>query len=251
VPGSLGLSLLLALAGVAAGVVNTLAGGGSLLTLPALIFLGLPADVANATNRVGVLLQSAVGVATHHRLGHMPWRAAPGPLVITAVGAAVGALLAIALGRDGLRPAIGAALLIALPLVFWPMPRAEGDAAARRGAAAGAARILGLFAAGVYGGFVQAGVGIVLLAVLSGLGGLRLERANALKLLLVGAFTIPALLLFVAEDLVEWVPGFALAAGSMLGAVLGAHLNVRGGARLVRAAVVLAVAASGVRLLLP
>jgi hypothetical protein len=237
-------AVLLATAGLVAGVVNTLAGGGSLLTLPALIFSGLPADVANATNRVGVLLQSVVSVGAHHRSSHMPWRAAPFPLVVASVGATGGALLALALGREGLRPVIGVMLLVALPLVFVDPKRLHRDRALPR-----AVQGIGFLLAGLYGGFVQAGVGVLLLAVLSGLGGLSLVRANALKLLLVAVFTVPALALFVASDLVAWVPGLSLGVGSMLGGWVGAKLNVRGGDRLVRWVVVAVVAASGIRIL--
>lgn len=234
---------LLAGAGVLAGIINTLAGGGSLLTLPALIFSGLPADVANATNRVGVLLQSGVGIATHQRAGKMPWGQAALPLALTAAGALLGAAAATWLGRDGLRPAIGAVLLLALPLVFLDPRRFAGRPRSRwlRGP--------GLFAAGAYGGFVQAGVGILLLAVLAGLGGLPLPRANALKLLLVGAFTLPALAVFWASDLVAWGPGLALGAGSLVGGTLGSWLNLRGGDRLIRVAVAVMVLASGAKLL--
>jgi len=90
---------------------------------------------------------------------------------------------------------------------------------------------------------------VVLLAVLFGLGDLSLVRANALKLLLVGVFTIPPLIVFASSGIVAWAPGLALAAGSMLGGWCGSHLNLRGGQRLVRGAVAAVVLASAVRLL--
>lgn len=237
-------ALVIGAVGVLAGIINTLAGGGSLLTLPALIFSGLPADVANATNRVGVLLQSVVGVAAHHRARAMPWAEAPLPLLTACLGALAGALGALALGREGLRPVIGVVLIAALPMVFLDPARFVRDQ--RLPAPVQAA---GFFVAGAYGGFVQAGVGILLLAVLSGLGGMQLKRANALKLLLVAAFTVPPLALFVRAGLVDWVPGLALAVGSMLGSLVGTHLNLRGGDRLIRAAVAVMVLASAIRLL--
>lgn len=237
-------ALVLAGAGLVAGVVNTMAGGGSLLTLPALLFAGLPADVANATNRVGVLVQSVVATATHHRSGQVPWRAAAVPLVVASAGAALGAGAALALGREGLRPAIGIMLLVALPLIFVDPRRLHRDRAAPP-----AVQAAGFFVAGAYGGFVQAGVGVLLLAVGAGLGGLSLIRANALKLLIVAVFTLPALALFVAADLVAWVPGLALGVGSLAGGWLGAQLNLRGGDRAVRIVVAVVVVASAIRIL--
>jgi hypothetical protein len=234
---------LLAGAGLVAGVLNALAGGGSLLTLPALIFLGLPADVANGTNRVGVLLQCAASTATYQRSGRMPWGQAPLSLVPSVLGAGVGATLALSFDAATLKPVFGALLMAALPSLFL-RPLDPERARSRRGWA-----WLGLFLCGVYGGFVQAGVGIFLLLVLTGLQGLPLFTANALKMLVVGAFTLPALVLFASHDLVQWGPGLVLSAGSMVGGVLGSRFHLEGKESWVRAVVVATVVASSGRLL--
>ncbi|MGF1510748.1 MAG: sulfite exporter TauE/SafE family protein [Myxococcota bacterium] len=223
-------------------MINTLAGGGSLLTLPALIFAGLPADVANGTNRVGVFVQCTASVATFHRAGRMPWKTVPRFLLPTVVGAVVGTLLALRLDADAMKPAIGLVLLAALPTLFIRPPAETGRRRNLLGSAA-------LFLAGAYGGFVQAGVGILLVLVLVGLSGLRLQPGNAVKLVLVGAFTLPALLLFTAFGLVDWVPGCALALGNMSGGILGSRLSLSIPDRAVRAIVAVMVAVSATRLL--
>jgi len=164
--------------------------------------------------------------------------------MLTSAGAVAGALLALTFGREGMRPLLGVVLVLALPLTFFDPGRLQSDRPRHP-----AIRNLGLVAAGVYGGLVQAGVGVLLLAVLSGLGGWALPRANAAKLLLVGVFTAPALALFVAADLVAWIPGLSLAVGAMLGAFLGSLLNMRVGAGLIRIAVAAVVVASGYQLL--
>jgi uncharacterized membrane protein YfcA len=236
---------LLVLVGVAAGVVNTLAGGGSLLTLPALMLLGLPAGVANGTNRLGVLVQSATAAWRFQAAGVLDGRAALRLLPATTLGAALGAWGSLQLGEVGLRRAI-AVVMVLVVVALWTRPQRL-----LRGGGAGlpaAARHAIFFAIGAYGGFVQAGVGVLLLAGLVLAGALDLVRANAIKVLLVLVFTVPALLVFVAEGAVAWVPGLALAAGSAVGGALGTTLALRGGALLVRVVLTGVVALSVIQL---
>ncbi|MGI9250462.1 MAG: sulfite exporter TauE/SafE family protein [Pseudohongiellaceae bacterium] len=212
------ISLLVA-TGLIAGGVNTLAGGGSNLTVPALMALGLPADIANATNRVGVVLQCVTGVVGFDRHNSLD-RAAVWPVLVpTLCGGAIGALGAAVMPVGYLKPVLlltilGMSVVILVrPSVIAPPPGTPTLRPADSGRA-----WFGLFAAGVYGGFVQAGVGFILLAALA--GGLRydLARANALKMVCALAFTSLALAVFIAFGQVWWVPGLILAVGSMAGA---------------------------------
>jgi uncharacterized membrane protein YfcA len=211
-------------AGLFAGFVNTLAGGGSMLTLPALMMLGMPADVANATNRVGVLLQSAEGVRGFHANDKLDSQAIGPILLPTLLGALSGSLAASYLPVFVLKPVLlGSMLLIALitllkPSVVAPPPGTIPFKLKQRPSA-----FLGLFLAGVYGGFVQAGVGFMLIAALA--GGLRYDliRTNALKMVCTAIFSVVALAVFMARDQVLWIPGLILAVGM----VAGASLSVR------------------------
>lgn len=219
---------LLLVTGVAAGIINALAGGGSNLTIPALMVLGLPADVANATNRVAVLLQSAAGVAEFHRHGKVDDTDLGPILVPSLLGGLSGAGLAVVLPEAVLKPVLLATLVgmsvlmlmrpdtIALPPGTIPK-RLNGNPGAR----------LALFSAGVYGGFVQAGVGFVLIAVLSGTLHYDFIRANALKMLIAGMFAGVALLVFIFADLVLWLPGLILGLSTMLGALIGVRVALR------------------------
>lgn len=239
--------LLLAGAGFLASVLNVIAGGGSFLTLPILIFLGLPAGVANGTNRLGILAQNLTAVWSfrRHRLlgGSVAW----GACVIATGGAAVGTWLALSVS-DALFKRTLAVLMVAVTLwtLLAPPPRlrdALPSLASSRGMAVG----LGFFAAGVYGGFVQAGVGFLLLAVTT-LAGLDLVRGNALKVASILAFTVLALTGFTVAGRVAWAEGAALAAGSLVGGVVGARLTVLKGHRWVRRVMTAAVLAFAVAL---
>lgn len=215
---------LLCLAGFVAGGINTIAGGGSNLTLPMLIVLGLPADVANGTNRVGVLLQCVVSTAGFDKYRTLD-RPAIGPILVpTLLGGLCGALLAAMLPGLYLKPLLlGTILIMSVVILVKPGTIAPPPGAPVRSPGENPGAWLGLFGAGVYGGFVQAGVGFILLAALA--GGLRYDllRANALKTVCVLAFTAIAMVVFIIFDQVWWVPGLILAAGTML----GAHFTVK------------------------
>jgi len=220
--------LLLALTGFLAGGINTLAGGGSNLTLPALMMLGLPADTANATNRIAVLMQCVVGVAGFDKHQSLDRPAILPILIPNLIGGSIGALAAALMPNLYLKPVLLITILsmtliiLVKPAVIAPEPGTPTlSPTEHRGA------WWGLFAAGVYGGFVQAGVGFILLAALS--GGLRydLVRANALKMTCALAFTLIALLIFIAFGQVDWLPGLVLACGTMAGAHLAVKVAIR------------------------
>jgi hypothetical protein len=222
--------------GFIAGFVNTLAGSGSLLTLPILILLGLPANVANGTNRVGVLLQNVVAVERLVKHGALPladsWK-----LIVPAVaGAVAGAELAADLDEALLRRTIGVLLLVLLGIMWFDPERWIATRAAPR-----APRLLVevplFFAIGVYGGFIQISVGLFLLAGLVLGAGYGIVGANALKNLIVLVFTAAALVVFVVNDQVEWRLGLLLGAGQAAGAWVAVHFAVARGARFLRWAV--------------
>ncbi|MDF1562101.1 MAG: sulfite exporter TauE/SafE family protein [Deltaproteobacteria bacterium] len=239
--------LVLALVGVVAGVINTLAGGGSLLTLPALVFLGLPAGVANGTNRISVLVQSLSATATFAREGERPFRQAGRLALPTLAGALAGAYLATRWPGDAFRPVLGGVLVV-MGLLTALRPRLlEGR---EQVATTGPLHLLGLFLVGAYGGFAQAGVGFLLLFLLVGGLGHALARANALKVVLVALFTGLSLLVFGLSAQVAWLPGVALAVGAGLGGIAGARLAMKVQARWLRYPVALFALASGISLLL-
>lgn len=222
-----GLVALLLATGLIAGFINTLAGGGSMLTLPALMMLGMPADVANATNRIGVLLQSLAGAKGFHDADRLDAPAIGPVLVPTLVGALVGSLAASYLPVWLLKPVLlGSMVVMALVMLVRPAVVAPPEGTEARRLVDHPSAGIGLFLAGVYGGFVQAGVGFILIAALA--GGLRydLVRTNALKMVCTAAFSVVALAVFIARDQVLWVPGLVLAAGTVVGAMVSVRFAI-------------------------
>ena len=175
--------VILIVAGLFGGFVNTLAGGGSMITLPALMLMGMPADVANATNRVGVFLQSATGVKGFDAEGRLDRPAVGAVLVPTIGGALVGSLLASYLPVWLLKPTLlGTMVAMTVVMIVWPQAVAPPEGTKVRKVFESPAAFASLFASGVYGGFVQAGVGFILIAALAGTLRYDLVRTNALLL---------------------------------------------------------------------
>lgn len=231
----------IALAGLVAGVVNTMAGGGSLITLPALIFLGLPATVANGTNRVGVLVASATAVGGFHTEKVLDWRRALTLLVPTSAGAVLGAWLSTDIDDQHFRLVIGIAMLVAVAMVVWSPKRWLTDRSEDTTRKRAWWQWVAFVAIGFYGGFVQAGVGIFFLSGLVLLSGQDLVRANAIKVVLIFGYTALALAVFVTHGLVAWTPAIALAAGSSLGGWVGSKVAASWGPPVVKGVLVVVV----------
>jgi uncharacterized membrane protein YfcA len=236
----------LAGAGFVASVLNVIAGGGSFLTIPLLIFFGLPATEANATNRLGVLTQNVGGVWGFARHGVLDWHWALRASLPALVGAAVGTGLALQIGDREFRRVLAALMVV---VTLWTLLDRGGRLAGALGDARHKGVVLAVFfaLAGVYAGFVQAGVGFFILA-LTTVGGLDLVRGNAVKVLVILATTCLSLALFAWEGKVEWVPGAALAVGSLAGSLVGVRLTVLKGHAWVQGVVTVAIVVFAVKL---
>jgi uncharacterized membrane protein YfcA len=233
--------------GFAAGFINTLAGSGSLITLPVLIMLGLPANVANGTNRVGILIQNVVSVLTFRKQGALEFAGSHRLIVPAVAGAFVGAVLAVDLDEALLNRTIGVLMLLMLGVIL-ARPRRWLEAHADGSPIGYAWQVPIYFGIGVYCGFIQAGAGIFLLAGLVLGSGFDLVRGNAMKNLIVLIVTVAALAVFIANDQVRWGLGLLLAVGQAAGAWLAAHMAVRRGAAFVRWILITILALSAVAL---
>jgi uncharacterized membrane protein YfcA len=237
--------LFLVIAGLLAGFINTLAGGGSLLTIPALIFAGLPSPIANATNRVAVLLQNGMATVQFQRKGQLDLKEGILLGLPALVGSIGGAFLAVDINEALFDKILGAVLILILVTLFvkpsmWVEQTTKGLPLWLR--------IPVFFVIGIYGGFIQAGVGFLLLTALALAVGYDLVKSNALKVTIVLLFSAMSLLIFALSGKVVWLYGFILAAGNMTGAYIAVHFAVKRGAKQVRWVVVAAVAISALKL---
>jgi hypothetical protein len=236
--------VLLVAGGLAAGVVNTLAGGGSLLTVPLLVLAGVPGNVANGSNRIGILASNASATAAFRRLGVSGLSRTLPVLVPVAVGSLVGALLVARLADETFERAFG---VLMVPLLLLSLRPPVSKPAERR-VWSGPFTVLVFLAIGLYGGAFQAGIGLLLMVALSR-SGMDPVVANSVKVVVIMVVTVTALPLFIAGGRVAWGPAMVLAAGFAVGGVLGARLTVTRGASLIRPVMVAAVLALAGRLL--
>lgn len=238
-----GLSVL-AVAGIFAGVINAMAGGGSFLTIPLLMALGIPAGTTNGTIRVGVLLQNIAATAAFHRKGVREYGTALRYLVPMGVGAAAGSVLASQIDDAVLKPLFGGVFIVwAVILLIKPGRFSEEGRTPREPGPVAYLIALGI---GIYGGFIQAGVGFPLIAFLVLYLGFDPVRSNAIKVLLVGMYTLVVIPVFAYTGKVAWLEAGVLAGGTMVGGWLGARWQLRSGAKIVRWFVLVMVTISGV-----
>ena len=228
-------ALLLIIGGLFAGAINTVAGGGSMLTVPLLVLAGVPGNAANGSNRVGILTSNVAAVATFRRLGVDGLRHASRVVVPVVLGGLIGSF---AVGRvldDAAFERVFGLLMI--PLVILSVRRPTN--ATGEHAWSTAKVVIVFLSIGIYGGAFQAGVGLVLLAALSR-SGFDLVMSNSIKVIVNTAVTVVALPVFILNGDVEWVPALVLAAGFVVGGWLGAQASFRGGEVLIRRVMVIA-----------
>lgn len=225
--GSLELGVIeitaLVISGIIAGFVNTIAGGGSIFTLPALMLLGMPADIANATNRVGVFMQSVAAVRGFNRYGKLATHAIIPILIPTVIGSLLGSVVASYLPADILKPVLIITMMVMTLVIVLKPNTIPSESESPLTLAEKPSGAIGLFIAGLYGGFIQAGVGFILIAALAGVLRYDLVRANALKMVCTLVFGTVALLVFVIRDQVMWIPGLIMG----LATIIGVQLSVK------------------------
>jgi len=241
--------LILFAVGLISGTMNVIAGGGSMITLPVLIMLGLPANVANGTNRVAILVQNVGATWSFHRLGLVsgPWLRLGAPPAL--VGAVLGTWTALNIGDLAFERILAFVLVLAAGWMLWrPMSSVtEVNTPPPEGGKGWLLRAL-FCGLGFYGGFIQAGMGFIVLAVTTSFG-LDLIRSNAVKVTLVLAFTPLALGIFAYNGRVEWLTGFVLAGGTFIGALIGVRLQILRGQKWVRRVLTATVVVFAIRLL--
>ena len=235
-------------AGLFAGFVNTIAGSGSLITLPLLMFLGLPANVANGTNRIGVLVQSVVSSISFRKqklytVDEGLWMSVP-----AIAGALLGSLIAVKINERIMELMIGGLLIFMFFVILYKPEQWVRDHARSVTLRHRFWVPVIFFFIGIYGGFIQAGVGFFLLAALVLGAGLGLTRANAHKVLIVAAMTAIALVVFIISDQVYYLYGIILAVGQGVGAWLGSKVAVSWGPKVVRVILLVAIMASAIKL---
>lgn len=238
--------LLLLFGGLAAGFINALAGGGSAITVPIMTEI-VGVSIANGTNRIAVLLANISALTGFQKGGAVPWHRVGRLIPPTVIGAALGAWTATQLSGDVMKRVFAFVLvLVAASVLLRPSRWVEGH----ERDIGEPWRSLIFLGIGFYGGFVQAGVGFLLLMGLVLGSGMDLVKGNAAKVVLILAYTPVALIFFASASQIDIQVGLVLSVGQMTGAWIGARLAVLKGAGWIRWVLVAAAIVAALRMLL-
>ena len=207
------------LAGALAGFINTLAGNGSVFTLSLLLFAGMPAGLANGTNRLGALVQCIVSIFTFRNTDKFKplLKSSLGLMVPAVIGAILGATSALQISDELLTKVIGYLMIVMLSIVLLKPKRWLIETANREDNRSLLNYII-FFGIGWYAGFIQMGMGVLFLAALVLVSKYSLIDANFMKIIISFTLFIPALLIYMYNDQVDWKPAIALSIGQGLGA---------------------------------
>jgi uncharacterized membrane protein YfcA len=232
--------------GVIAGVINIMAGGGSSLTLPALIFLGLDGATANGTNRVGILIQSIFATLSFRKEKITGLNLSLRLAAFTIPGAILGALIAVRMTDRWFEIILG--IIMIGVIISMLIPQSKNLVTTTEGQKTWLIYPI-MFAIGFYGGFVQVGVGFLIMAALYHLLKINLVFVNMHKVFITLIFTIPALIIFIWTDNVDWLLGLVLAAGNGVGGWWAARISVKGGEKVIRYVMIVAIFIIALKLL--
>lgn len=222
--------LLLIFIGIFAGWINVMAGGGSLLTIPAMLFMDIPAPVANGTNRIGIMVQNIVAVYAFFRNGFHDFKLSLTLSLAASFGALWGAWLGVFLHGVWFNRLLAVVMIAVIILMATEKKSAHQVTSANESQPKNiiTGHVLMVFA-GFWGGMIQVGVGFILMPILHRVMGFDLVRVNMYKVSIVLSFTIMALIIFNSQLELMWWAGLGLALGNSIGGWYGAHSTIHKG----------------------
>lgn len=241
--------LLLFGVGLFAGYINVMAGGGSLLTVPAMLFMGLPAPVANGTNRIAILAQSLVSCAIFLRKGLSELKLSLTLGLAALPGALIGALLGVRLEGVWFNRLLAAIMIAVMLLMIFERKTTRADVNADSRPRRVILTHVLMLGVGFYGGIIQVGVGFIIMPILHRVMGLDLLRVNMHKIFLIVPFTVLSLMVYAGQAGIAWSAGLFLALGNALGGWLGTHMMISKGEKIIKIVFNLVLAAFIVKLI--
>lgn len=231
----------LIIAGLMVGFINTLAGGGSIISLSVLMVLGLPANIANGTNRIAIAVQTLTASTSFRQQKVLDTRKGIILGIPALIGSIVGALIAVDINESVFEKAIAVIMLIMLVFIIYKPQKWLSGKEELLKKKTSLFQIILFFLIGIYGGFIHMGVGYFLLIALVFNIGYDLVKANAVKVFIVLIYTPASLLIFLIYGQVNWEYGLTLTIGNVVGALVASRLAVKKGVNFVRWVIVVVI----------
>jgi len=242
---------LLILVGFIAGIINILAGGGSLLTLPMLIFLGLPPHIANGTNRVAIIIQNIFAVKGFQSKGIKTYPFSLYLAIPATIGAIIGAIVGIKIEGELFNKILGIVMLVIVIYMVLKSNKISKNNIERIKGKYFWLSIIAFFFIGLYGGFIQAGVGFIILFTLSNINQFSLVKSNAIKVTVALIYTLVAVAIFAYNDSVNWKYGLILSLGNASGGWVTSRWSVNKDDKFVKKVLIIMVLAMAIKLWFP
>lgn len=240
--------IIIFIVGILSGFLNVSAGGGSLITMPVLIFMGLPSAVANGTNRVALMAQNIIAITNFKKHGYFDVKLNLMLALPALLGSLVGSQFAVLISDQVFDTVLALVMVMVLVLTITDPHKklhiSHLELTTRR-------KIISMiifFFIGIYGGFIQAGVGLIIIAALSMLTGSSLVKINGMKVFIVAVYMSVSLLVFLFNGKVEWLIGIILALGNGIGGYLGSHFSITKGEKWIKIIMIIAVAVMAAKL---
>ena len=243
--------LLLVLVGFIAGVINVVAGGGSLLTLPMLIFLGLPPNIANGTNRIAIVIQNIFAVKGFQSKGVNTFPFSIYLAIPATIGAVIGAIAGVKIEGELFNKILGVIMVVIVAYMVLSPKTSSKNSLERITGKYFWLSIIAFFFIGLYGGFIQAGVGFIILVALSSINHISLVKSNAIKVFVVLTYCVASIGIFAYNDSINWMYGFILSIGNASGAWVMSRWSVSKGDGFVKKVLIIMVLAMAIKLWFP
>lgn len=234
--------------GFVAGFLNTIAGGGTLLTLPTLIFLGLPASVANGTNRIAILIQTATAVKGFKSKGVSTYPFSFYLGISALLGAFIGAKLAIDINGELFNKILAVIMIMVLIAILFGPKHNYAEMTEKLTGKPLYIAIIIFFFLGIYGGFINAGIGFLMLLILPLVNGLSLLKSNVTKVYVVAIYTIGAVIVFALENKINYLLAFILTIGNASGAWVGSRWSVKKDDKIIKLFLLVTVSSLAIKL---
>ena len=243
--------IFLIIVGLIAGCINIVAGGGSLLTLPVMIFLGLPPNVANGTNRIAIIIQNIFAVRGFQSKGVSAFPFSIYLAISAVIGSVIGASLAVDIKGETFNKILGVVMLIIVGYMIFNRKSSEKELIERITGKHFWLGIIAFFFVGIYGGFIQAGVGFIMLLFLSSINHYSLVKSNAIKVFVALIYSIAAVAVFAFNDAINWKYGLVLSIGNATGGWIMSRWSVNKGDKFVKKVLIIMVLAMAIKLWFP
>ena len=239
--------IILLICGVIAGFINTVAGGGSLLTLPILIFMGLPSNIANGTNRIAIFMQNIFSISGYKSRGVSDFKYSSWLSVSALIGSIIGAKIAINIDEDMFNKILSVVIIIVvLTIIYNKKPlniNSENISIEKK-----IISVIMFFFIGIYGGFIHAGVGFLILSILSNYNGIQLSKANSIKVFVVFVYTFFALIVFIMENKINWILGINLGIGNSIGGWIASRWSYNKPDKIIKIFIIISSAIMAIKL---